>query len=91
MGYLIFCTDSSRCSVPTVNVLYQCTEFSFMPDFYKINPIPVFSTVNIEELASFYPVQMHNIKSLSTKFRQGPGLGGLSSRGAPESGTIGSV
>ena len=68
MGYLIFCTDSSHCSVPTVTILYQCTEFSFMPDFYKINPIPVFSTVNIEELASFYPVQMHNIKSLSTKF-----------------------
>ena len=61
----------SHCQATTVMILYQSTESTYMPDFglYNITPIPeVFGMIEIEELASFHPVQMHDIKNSPSSF-----------------------
>ena len=52
-------------------ILYQSTESTYMPDFglYAINPIPGrFAQVNIDDLATFHPIQLHIVENSPAQF-----------------------
>ena len=49
----------------SVNILYQFTESTYVKELsvYKILPTAgKFGIVNIEDLATFHPMQLHNVK-----------------------------